>query len=177
MIEYILAGVVLLGIIAIIVVIISNKLNFVLIKIDKADEDISLYLDRKYELLDRTRPIIKKELKIDNFLEDIKTYENVKEDSFTSHDLLKSNYNELFKTLDNNEKLFKSDSLTKILKELSENEENIVGAIKFYNDTVVDYNKLVVSFPSNIIALFRRCKKLEFYNNEKRERFGILKEK
>ncbi len=176
MIEYILAGVVIIGIISMFVVICSNKINFVLIKIDKAEEDISLYLDKKYELLDRTRPIIKKELKTDSFLEEINTYENIKEDSFASHDLLKSSYNELFKTLDNNEKLFKSDSLNKILKELSDNEENIVGAIKFYNDTVVDYNKLVVSFPSSIVALFRRCKKLEFYNNEKRERFGILKE-
>ena len=83
----------------------------------------------------------------------------------------------MFKTLDNNEKLLKSDSLSKILKELTDNEENIVGAIKFYNDTVVDYNKFVVSFPSKIIALFKRCKKLEFYNNEKREKFGILNEK
>ncbi len=174
MIEYILAGVVVLGIISIIVVIINNKFNFVLIKIDKAEEDISMCLDKKYDLLERTRPIVKKELKIDDFLEEIQTYEGIKEDSFTSHDLLKSNYNELFKTLDNNEKLFKSDSLVKILKELRDNEENIVGAIRFYNDTVVDYNKLVVSFPSNIIGLFKRCKKLDFYNNEKRERFGIL---
>ena len=174
MIEYILAVVVILGIISILIVICNNKLSFVLIKIEKANEDISLYLDKKYELLERTRPIIKKELKIEEFLDGITSYDSFKEDSFSSHNILKSSYNELFKTIDNNEKLLKSDALNKILDELTENEENIVGAIKFYNDTVVDYNKIVVSFPSNILAFIRGCKKLDFYNNEKRERFGIL---
>ena len=177
MIEYILVIIVIIGIISILIVIGNNKINFIKIKIEKANEDISLYLDKKYELLERTRPIVKKELKVEEFLEELCTYESFKEDSFDSHNLLKSCYNELFKTLDNNEKLLKSDSLSKILKELTDNEENIVGAIKFYNDTVVDYNKFVVSFPSKIIALFRGCKKLDFYNNEKREKFGILNEK
>ena len=64
-----------------------------------------------------------------------------------------------------------------IINELSDNEENIVGAIKFYNDTVVDYNKLAISFPTNIVALVKRYKKKQFYNNEKREMFEILNEK
>jgi hypothetical protein len=60
----------------------------------------------------------------------------------------------LFKVLDENEKLLKSETLLSILEELNDNEEDIIGAIKFYNDTVVDFNELVVSFPANIIALF-----------------------
>ena len=80
----------------------------------------------------------------------------------------------MFKILDENEKLMKSESLLSILEQLNTNEENIVGAIKFYNDTVVEFNRLVVSFPSNILAFFKRYTKLEFYNNEKREIFEIL---
>ena len=71
----------------------------------------------------------------------------------------------------------KSESLVSIIHNLNENEENIVGAIKFYNDTVVEYNKLIVSFPSSIVGFFKRYKKKEFYNNEKREIFEILNEK
>ena len=66
---------------------------------------------------------------------------------------------------------------TQILEDLNDNEEDIVGAIKFYNDSVVEFNQLVVSFPSNVIALVKRYKKLEFYNNEKREIFEILNQK
>ena len=93
------------------------------------------------------------------------------------HITLKKIYNELFKALDEHEKLYKSEALVKILDELNDNEEDIIGAIKFYNDTVVDFNKLVVTFPSNLIAVFKRYKKLDFYNNEKREIFEILNEK
>ena len=59
---------------------------------------------------------------------------------------------------------------------MDENEENIVGSIKFYNDTVVDYNQLVVSFPSNLLAFVKRYKKKEFYNNEKRDSFQMMSE-
>ena len=83
----------------------------------------------------------------------------------------------MFKTLDDNEKLLKSETLVKILEDLNDNEENIIGAIKYYNDTVVELNRLVVSFPSSTIAFFSRCKEKEFYNNEKREIFEILNNK
>ena len=154
----------------------DNKFKLANIKIDKANEDIDLYLQKKKDLLERSRPIIKKELKIKNFIDEIE--ENNEElDNFKKHMLLKKCYNELFKILDENEKLLKSKTLVKILEDLNDNEENIVGAIKFYNDTVVDFNQLVVSFPSRVVALFKKYKKLDFYNNEKREIFEILNNK
>ena len=135
----------------------NNKFNLAVIKIDKAEEDIDIYLQKKSELLDRTRPLIKKELKLDKTMTALDV---VKEDetNFETHIRLKKAYNEFFKTLD-------------------ENEENIIGAIKFYNDTVVEYNQLVVTFTSKVIAFFKKYKKLDFYNNEKREIFEILNKK
>ncbi len=174
--ETILLIFVIISLLAFIIVIINNKFQLTIIKIDKAEEDIDIYLEKKKELLTRTVPIVKKELKIKEFLGELDKYNNDL-NNFEKHNLLKSNYNELFKTLDENEKLLKSDSLVKILEELNDNEENIVGAIKYYNDSVVQFNQLVVSFPCNLIALVRRYKKLEFYNNEKREIFEILNQK
>jgi len=177
MVEIILGIVVILSITGLIVVIFRNNFKFALIKIDKAEEDIALYLERKGELLRRVRPIVKKEIKKGEFLEELKCLKDKELNSFQLHEMLKTSYNELFKTLDDNEKLLKSEMLVKILEELNENEENIIGAIKFYNDTVVEFNKLVVSFPSNVIALFSRYKEKDFYNNEKREIFEILNNK
>ena len=167
---------VIVSLLAFIYVLINNKFQLTIIKIDKAEEDIDICLERKKELLSRTIPIIKKELKTKEFLEDLATF-NDELNNFEKHNLLKSTYNELFKTLDENEKLLKSESLVKILENLNDNEEDIVGAIKYYNDSVVEFNKLVVSFPSNLLALVKRYKKLEFYNNEKREIFEILNQK
>lgn len=173
MLEIILVIVVFILLLLTICVIYNNKFQLAIIKIDKAEEDIDLYLQKKKELLNRTRPIIKKELKIKSFM---KSIDDIPDNSsnFIIHDYLKKNYNELFKTLDENEKLFKSESLLNILEELNSNEENIIGAIKFYNDTVVEFNQLVVSFPSRIVAFFKKYNKKEFYNNEKREIFEIF---
>ena len=172
----ILIIIIVISILASICTIISNKFQLTIIKIDKAEEDINIYLDKKKELLNRTVPIIKKELKTKEFLENLNDY-NEELNNFEKHNLLKNIYNELFKTLDEHEKLLKSDSLVKILEELNDNEEDIVGAIKYYNDSVVEFNQLVVSFPSKLIAVFKKYKKLEFYNNEKREIFEILNQK
>ncbi len=172
----ILIIIIVISILASICTIISNKFQLTIIKIDKAEEDINIYLDKKKELLNRTVPIIKKELKTKEFLENLNDY-NEELNNFEKHNLLKNIYNELFKTLDEHEKLLKSDSLVKILEELNDNEEDIVGAIKYYNDSVVEFNQLVVSFPSKLIAIFKKYKKLEFYNNEKREIFEILNQK
>lgn len=173
MIEMIIGFVVGLALILMIYVIINNKYQLTIIKIDKADEDIDMYLMKKQELLNRARPIIKKELKLEEFLEELDN-EFEEQKNLENHNRLKSAYNELCRILDENEKLMKSDNLLSILDKLNTNEEDIVGAIKFYNDTVVEFNRLVISFPSNILAFFKRYTKLEFYNNEKREIFEIL---
>lgn len=174
--EIILGIIVIISILLSIFVIFNNKFKFAIIKIDKAEEDIALYLQKKEELLNRTRPIIEKELKIKEIMSDLDCIP-VDASNFETHFLLKKAYNDFFRTLDEHEKLLKSKPLEKIIEELDENEENIVGSIKFYNDTVLDYNQLVISFPSNIIAFIMRYKKKEFYSNEKKEKFQILNEK
>lgn len=173
MLEIIIGAIVVFCFFLFIIVIINNKFKFSIIKLEKAEEDIEIYLQKKKDLLDRATPIIKKELKLKEFLTDLELY---KDDmtNFEKNDLLKKVYNELLKIIDENEKLYKSESLVAILKDLGDNEENVVGAIRYYNDIVVDYNKLAISFPTNIIAFFKRYKKKEFYNNEKRVMFEIL---
>ena len=176
MLQIILIIIIVISLLSIGIVIINNKFQLSIIKIDKAEEDIDIYLEKKKSLLERTRPIIKKALKKDEYLLDLDN--NFDElNNFDEHNLLKKIYNELFKIIDENEKLLKSNSLVKLLEELNDNEEDIVGAIKFYNDTVVEFNQLIVSFPSSIVAFFKRYKKKDFYNNEKREIFEILNEK
>lgn len=173
MVEIIIIAIIVICILLMIFTLINNKFKLAIIKIEKAEEDIDIYLQKKKDLIDRTRPIIKKELKRDSFLDNLDN-NYIEMNHFQRNDILREAYNELFKAIDENEKLMKSDTLMSILEDLNNNEENIIGSIKFYNDTVVLFNHLVVSFPSNIICLFKRYKKKEFYSNEKREMFEIL---
>ena len=171
---YIFLGVVVFFCILLLVgTLINSKFKLAVIKIEKAEEDIDIYLQKKYDLLSRAKAVVIKELKLESFLPEID--QNFSEISnFSENDILRKAYNDLLKTMDDHDKLLKSEALVSILEDLDQNEEDIVGAIKFYNDTVVDYNQLVISFPSLIIAFFKRYKKKEFYNNEKREMHNIL---
>ena len=171
--EIIIGIIVGISLLLLIATIINNRFKLAIIKIEKAEEDIDIYLEKKRDLLERTRPIIMKELKEEEFLPEMdQNFQDM--NNVDENDVLKMCYNQLFNKIDENDKLLKSDSLTNIVQNLNSNEENVIGAIRFYNDTVVEYNKLVVSFPSNIIGFIKRYKKKNFYNNEKREIFEIL---
>ena len=164
-------------ILLIIITFFHNKFQLTTIKINEADNNIDILLDKKRELLNRTRPIIKEELKLDEFLDDLDELQEKELSHFDMNNVLKDNYNELFKTLDDNEKLFKSEALVSIIDDINSNEEEIVGTIKFYNDNVVVFNQWIGSFPSNLVAFFCRYRKKKFYNNEKREIYEILNDK
>ena len=176
MIVEIIIGVVALIIVLIIIINIKskNKFNFAILKIDEAESNLDVLLLRKMDLLERTVPIVKKELKLDDFLTELSFMAEADLNHFQMNDMLRSQYNELFKTLDENDKLFKSEALNRILRDLNENEEAIVGSIKYYNDNVVIFNHLVTSFPSKIVAFFKHYKKKEFYNNEDKEMYEII---
>ena len=49
--------------------------------------------------------------------------------------------------------------------------------IELYLQKKQDFNQLIATFPSSVVAFFKRYKKKDFYNNEKREIFEILNEK
>lgn len=177
MFEVILGCAILIILLIVIINFYNNKFKYTIIKIEEAENNIGILLDKKRELLDRTRPIIKKEIKVEEFLEELEGLEEKVLNHFQINSILKDSYFDLCKLLDDNEKLYKSEALVSIIEDLSDNEDMIIGSINYYNDSVVEFNKLVVSFPSKIVALLFRYKKKEFHNNEKREIYEILKEK
>lgn len=176
MIEVVLACVVVFALIGIAIILFHNKFQISIVKMEEAENNIDLFLQRKLDLLKRAKQVIAKELKLEEFLEPLDSETIMDLNHFELNDLLKKCYNELFQTLDDNEKLFKSESLVHIIDDLNTNEIDLVAAIKFYNDTVVTFNQLIVSFPSNVIRLFFGYRKKEFYNHEKREIYEILKD-
>lgn len=176
MIEYILGGIVLVSLLGIVIIVYHNKFRISVVKMEEAENNIDLFLQKKLDLLKRGKQIVIKELKLESFLDQLDS-ETVSElNHFELNDLLKRSYNDFFQLLDENEKLFKSESLSHIIYDINDNEIDLVAAIKFYNDSVVVFNQLIVSFPSNIIRLFFGYRKKEFYNHEKREIYEILKE-
>ena len=177
MIEIVLAGIVLIAAVILIVVVFYNKYQFAIIKMEEAENNIDILLQKKLDLMKSCRPIIKKSLKEDDFMIELDALVGNQLNHFELNDALRENYNMLFKTLDENEKLYKNKKLVSIIENVNNNELELVAAIKFYNDNVVIYNHLIKTFPSNIIKLIFGYREKKFYKNEKREIFEILKNK
>lgn len=177
MFEFITGAVVIIAFILFFIVMGHNKFQFAIIRMEEAENNIDVLLHKKLDLLDRAIPVVKKELKMEKFLEEIENSKDSNINLFELNNLLKNNSDTFYKILDENEKLFKSETLSSIINDMSNNEIELTAAIKFYNDAVVMFNKLISSFPSSIFAFFKRYKKKEFYNNEKREIFDILNDK
>ena len=175
---YVIFGLVaLVAAILLVITIFYNKFKFAIIKIEEAENNIDILFDKKIELLERTRPIIKKELKLKEFLDDIEFLSETKINHFEMNESLKRLHSELNNILDEHDKLYKSEALVNIIDEIKSNEEAILGSTKFYNDNVVVFNQLVGGFPSSLVALMFGYKKKDFHNNEKKEIFEILNEK
>lgn len=173
----ILTIVIIVSLILLIITFFYNKFNFAIIKIEEAENNIDILFEKKIDLLERARQIVKKELKIKEFMDDIEFLNETTINHFEMNNSLKMLHNEFNKILDEHDKLYKSEALLTIIDELNANEEAILGSTKFYNDNVVIFNQLIGSFPSNIVALLWKYKKKDFYNNEKKEMYEILNEK
>ena len=172
----IVGGITFIAFILLIIVIVYNRFQFCNIKVEEAEANIGIDLDKKLDLIRRSVPIIKDELKLEEFLTEVDDLNEEVLTHFELNNVLNEVSKKLFNIIDDNDKLYKSDALVKILNEYNDNEIDLVGTIKFYNDTVVDYNHLILAFPSNIIRHIFGYKKKEFYSHEKRETFEILKD-
>lgn len=152
----------------------KNKFRFVTIKMDEALNAIDLHLQKKKELFERVRPIVAKELDTNDVFDYLENSLDLSQ--IEVNDLYTRAYNDLFKIIDDNDSLLKNEELSVIIDDINNNETDLLAAVKFYNDSAVIYNGLVDSFPSKIIAFFKRYKKCEFYNNKKRKIYDILNE-
>ena len=167
--QIIIGIVIVVCILLILILLGKNKFNFSIIKIEEAESNIEIYLEKKRNLLERAIPILKKELKQDDFLKGLDKLDKEVLNHFQTNALLHNAYLELLGIIDENEKLLKSKTIKKIIKDLDSNEQNRIGSVKYYNDNVTNFNKLVNSFPTSIIAFFCRYKNKDYYNDEEKE--------
>ena len=147
-----------------------NKFQVFTIRINEAETNIDTVLRKRFDLLNKSIDVIKantntedevlssiedlKSKKLSNFELDRRLYDSIKEFS---------KYKELYSNLKNNE------SFVKIDVELSESEAEIVAFRKYYNDIITDYNKMVKSFPSNIVALAFSFKTKRYFDGKNQE--------
>ena len=162
-------------IIGIIIWVFYYKFQYIITRIKEAENNIDILFQKKIDYILKAIPIIQATTKEQDFLVDFEEMQKRQKTRFDMNEFLKNSYIEIIKTLDDHEKLLNGKSLSKILDNLEDNEEEIMATIKFYNDNATEFNHLINSFPSNIIRIFLHLKKLNLYSTKYGEIYEILK--
>lgn len=142
-----------------------NHFQDYIIRINEADVSIDAVLRKRFDLLNKSIGIIKSITKEDKeILEIIPKLRSQKINNFELDRGLYEAINEFHSLKEKYDKLQNNKELIKIEINLMESESEIVGLRKYYNDIVTDYNKLVKSAPSNIIALLKGYKAKDYFD-------------
>ena len=147
--------------------IIYNKFQDFIIKINEVEGKIDDTLRDKYDDLLKINNIVKEKINTDK--EIIDDLENIKTDeksSFEIHRLLKESFNKLDFVKKQYKEVNTSEDINKLFFEINEMDESLNAYIKYYNESIVEYNKYIRKFPFNIIGIVLKYKEKQFFDNK-----------
>ena len=151
-----------------------NRFQALNIKINEAEENIGLLLREKQNLLSLINESLGKK-ENDDLLNTI-TNINVEElNNFELNASLSKFDSRIVELRDFERDIELTEEQLKLFDDLENINIDCLASEKYYNDNVNLFNKLLESFPSSIIAKFKRFKHKDIYSNEKEEIFEILK--
>lgn len=159
--------------IVILVLYYKNKYSFLYIKVNEAENNLDILLQKKEEILGKIINILKE--KSINDIPDIIKLKSRKIDHHTLYNELAKLTNNITKIIDDMEEKVMSQELQNLLDLLDDNENDLRAAIKYYNDNATDINYYAHKFPANLVKHFSHYPDTELYTIIKREKFAILK--
>ena len=171
-----LSIIVVICLILILLVATYNHFQDYIIRINEADVNIDAVLRKRFDLLNKSIGIIK--ANVDSDEEILDCIAKIRSKKLTNFELDRNLYdaiNEFHALKEKYPNLQTNEEFMKIDINLMESESEIVGLRKYYNDIITDYNKLVKSVPSNIIAKIKKYKAKDYFdgNNIDNEKSSI----
>lgn len=167
------SSVIALIVIALIILFIVWSYNSFIQLINRTNEawaDIDVQLKRRYDLIPSLINIVKAYAKQEEKIFEEVTIARSKAlsaqtipDKDSSDDLVKSSLGKLLAIAENYPQLRSSENFAKLQDELTETENVIASARRFYNGNVRDLNTKIEVFPSNILAKIFNFQKRAFF--------------
>lgn len=144
-----------------------NKFQDVIIRINEVEATIDTNLRNKYDLLNKSISIIKGNVEIKNdIFDEIVKLRSRKISNFDLDRKLILAFNEFNSLKDKHKELNKSDELNKIEKDINEIDNKLVIFRDYYNDNITNYNRMVKSFPTKIIAIINKYEEKLFFDRK-----------
>jgi len=154
-----------------------NHFQDYIIRINEAEVNIDAVLRKRFDLLNKSVGIIKNVTDTEEqILEILEKIRSKKLNNFELDRCLYEAINEFHALKEKYVKLQNNKEFIKTEINIIESESEIVGLRKYYNDIITDYNKLVKTCPSNLVAIFKGYKSKDYFdgNNLEKEK-GTVK--
>ena len=152
-----------------------NHFQEYIIRINEAEVSIDSVLRKRFDLLNKATDFIKEVTEEDTVLPTVISLRSQKLSNIELDKQLYPAIEEFQSYAEKYEKLKENEGYVKTQINLMESESEIVALRKYYNDISKEYNKLIKSFPSNLVALIKKYSKKELYE-ERKEKKSILEE-
>lgn len=148
---------------------IYNRYQNYIIRINEAEANIDSTLRKRFDLLNKSIGLLKANIKKEDILDNIVKLRAKKLTNFELDRQLYEAINEFSKYREDYPELKTNEGIMKIELSLNETEAEIVASRKYYNDIITDYNKLVRTFPSNIVAKISKYKVRPYFDGKNME--------
>ena len=165
-IEYSLLMIIIISLLTILYITMYNRFQVSIIRINEAEANIDSTLRKRFDLLNKAIDIIKNNTDEKDVLDSIASLRSQKLNNFELDRELTFGVSSFYSYIDRYPNLKTNEQCMNISFGLSETESEIIAFRKYYNDIITDYNKMVKTFPSNIVSLFCKYKKKNYFDGK-----------
>lgn len=153
--------------VSVVYIIIYNKFQDEIIRINEVESAIDSLIRNKYDITNQAISIIKGN--IDSEKEIFEEIIKIKSRKISNFDLdrkLVEANNEWASLKNEYPQLNESEELQKIYKTITKTDEKLKSLKEYYDANITKYNKLVRSFPSNLVGLICKYKEKLFFDKK-----------
>lgn len=152
---------------AIIHILVYNKIQFYLTKIENVESMVDEALREKYDIIIKLETTIKDTINDKNeYLKDLKDLKNEKVSNFEMQRKLSEAQAIIENLYYDNEELEKKNKFHKIFAELKKANEKLTAGITYYNNNTSILNNYIRKFPNNLIARIHGIKVKTFFDGK-----------
>lgn len=174
----VIGGIILLIILIVIigVIVISNKLNVLQVKIDEADSGIDVALTKRYDVLTKMLKVVKGYVKHEKetLFEVIKLRSGMSlEDKNEVNEKMNRNMEKINMIAESYPELKSNENFKTLQQSIVEVEEHLQASRRLYNSNVSAFNQMIVTFPANIVANSKALKSKAFFEVEETKKSDV----
>ncbi|MCH5166720.1 MAG: LemA family protein [Erysipelotrichales bacterium] len=165
MIIILLTIIIFISIIAMLYIILYNKIQFSKIRTEQAESVILDELQKRYDLIKKCESAIEKNTKMDlTLFSDLERIKNSNTSSYDFERKITEAVSTIYLIKNDYPKIEEKKDFREIIRKLNESDTKISAAKSYYNKHNKELTTLTKSFPSNIISLIHRIKSQPFYD-------------